>query len=154
MVQGSTACLIGVLACWWIINHPENAQQNLHFLIENGRKLALARIQKDRGDVIPAAFPWSEVSRQFLDLKVCGFAVMFFLLYVVCTALSYLLPVILQSRMGFTENQSILLSDLPYCYDVISILLSSRKVTSIASEDHSSPSIPFAPYQALVCLIF
>lgn len=59
------------------------------------------------------------------DLKVYGFAILFFLLNLVSTSLSYFLPIILQGGMGFSEDQSILLSAPPYYYAVIPVVLSS-----------------------------
>lgn len=58
-------------------------------------------------------------------MKVYGFAASFFLLNLVSTALSYFLPIILQSGMGFSTNKAILLSAPPYYYAVIPVLISS-----------------------------
>ena len=40
--------------------------------------MAVSRIEKDRGDVVPSPFTWSEIMRQFLDLKIYGFSVTLF----------------------------------------------------------------------------
>ena len=125
IVQGLMACLIGIVTYWWVVDFPENAQESFRFLDEAETKLAVARIQRDRGDVMPTPFSWSEVLRHFLDLKIYGFAAAFFLLNLVSTALSYFLPIILQSGMGFSTNKSILLSAPPYYYAVIPVLISS-----------------------------
>ena len=126
VVQGLISCMIGMATFFWIVDFPEKAQQSFHFLDEDETKLAVSRIQSDRGDVIPKPFTWSEVLQHFLDLKIYGFAASFFLLNLVSTALNYFLPIILQSGMGFNENKSILLSAPPYYYAVIPVLLSSR----------------------------
>ena len=125
LIQGLIAFLIGIVSFWWIVDFPENAQQSFYFLDERETILAVARIQEDRRDVIPTPFLWSEVLKHFLDPKIYGFAASFFLLNLVSTALSYFLPIIL-SGMGFTENQSILLSAPPYYYATIPVLVSSR----------------------------
>jgi len=93
VVQGLCACIIGIVTYWWIVDFPEQSQQSFHFLDEAETKLAVARIQRDRGDVIPTPFSWREVLRHFLDPKIYGFAAMFFLLNLVSTALSYFLPI-------------------------------------------------------------
>ena len=125
IVQGLMACVIGIATYWWIVDFPENAQDSFFFLDEEETKIAVARIQQDRGDVIPTPFSWLEVLKHFLDLKIYGFAASFFLLNLVSTALSYFLPIILQSGMGFSTNKSILLSAPPYYYAVIPVLISS-----------------------------
>ena len=125
LVQGSITCFAGVVTYWWMVDFPENAHKSFCFLDEAETKVAVSRIQRDRGDVMPAPFSWSEVLKHFLDLKIYGFAASFFLLNLVSTALSYFLPIILQSGMGFSENKSILLAAPPYYYAVIPVLLSS-----------------------------
>lgn len=125
IVQGLVACLIGIATYWWIVDFPENAQKSFCFLDEAETKIAVARIQQDRGDVVPTPFSWPEILKHFLDLKVYGFAATFFLLNLVSTALSYFLPIILQSGMGFSTNKAILLSAPPYYYAVIPVLISS-----------------------------
>jgi len=60
-----------------------------------------------------------------IDPKIYGYAMLFFLLNLVSTSLSYFLPIILQSGMGFPEDQAILLSAPPYFYAVIPVIISS-----------------------------
>lgn len=59
------------------------------------------------------------------DPKIYGFCCLFFLLNLVSTALSYFLPIILQSGLGFSSGQSILLAAPPYFYAVIPVIISS-----------------------------
>lgn len=54
-----------------------------------------------------------------------GFCSLYFCLNLVSTSLSYFLPIILQSGMGFSEDQAILLSAPPYFYAVIPVIISS-----------------------------
>ena len=93
IIQGLCACIIGLLTYWWIVDFPEQCHQSFHFLDETEQKLAIGRIQRDRGDVMPTPFSWPEVLRHFLDPKIYGFAATFFLLNLVSTALSYFLPI-------------------------------------------------------------
>lgn len=110
LVQGLVTCSIGIITYWWMVDFPENAQRSFYFLSEAETRLATQRIQDDRDDLIPEAFSWSKVLVHFLDPKLYGFCCMFFLLNLVSTSLSYFLPIILQSGMGFSENASIILS--------------------------------------------
>jgi len=93
IVQGLCACIIGIATYWWIVDFPEQSQYSFSFLNEAERKLAVARIQRDRRDVMPTPFSWSEIFKHFLDPKIYGFATTFFLLNLVSTALSYFLPI-------------------------------------------------------------
>ncbi|KAI4125254.1 MAG: hypothetical protein LQ347_005435 [Umbilicaria vellea] len=142
IVNFGVAIMMGIIAYWWMVDFPENAHRSFRFLNKNETDLAVARIQKDRGDVELTPFSCTEVLRNFLDPKIYAFAVMFFLLNLVSTALSYFLPIILQSGMGFTSNQAILLSapvsvvktilgaftdsTEPFYYAVVPALISSR----------------------------
>ena len=116
---------IGIATYFWMVDFPEQAHRSLWFLTEDEQKLAVSRIANDRNDVQPTAFTWREVLRHAVDIKVYGFAVMFFLLNLVSTSMSYFLPIILQSGMGFSENKSIILSAPPYYYAVIPVIISS-----------------------------
>ncbi|KAL8964106.1 MAG: hypothetical protein Q9183_004697 [Haloplaca sp. 2 TL-2023] len=126
VVQGLVACVIGIATYWWIIDFPERSDQSFYFLTKEEAHIAASRIQRDRGDVVPAPFTWTEIFRHFLDLKIYGFAASFFLLNLVTTALAYFLPIILQNGMGFSTNKAILLAAPPYYYAVIPVIISSR----------------------------
>lgn len=110
LVQGLVTCTIGIVTYWWMVDFPENAQRSFYFLSEKETQVATRRIQADRDDVEPEPFSWSKVLVHFLDPKIYGFCCLFFLLNLVSTSLSYFLPIILQSGMGFSTNKSILLS--------------------------------------------
>ncbi|KJY00947.1 MFS transporter like protein [Zymoseptoria brevis] len=125
LVQGLITMLLGIITYFWIVPFPENAHEALWFLTADEQKLAVSRIQKDRKDVQAEPFTWREMFHHAKDVKVYGFACMFFLLNLVSTSLSYFLPIILQSGMGFSENESILLSAPPYYYAVLPVILSS-----------------------------
>jgi len=125
IVQGSITILIGFVSYFWMIDFPENAHKSFYFMTEKESQIAAARIQRDRGDVVPEPFSWSTILRHAADPKVYGFCVMYFLLNLVSTSLVYFLPIILQSGMGFSSNQAILLSAPPYYYAVIPALITS-----------------------------
>ncbi|KAK0313317.1 hypothetical protein LTR82_013551 [Friedmanniomyces endolithicus] len=104
---------------------PGSGAQDTLVLDGGEQKLAISRIQLDRKDAKADPFAWPKVLKHAKDPKVYGFACMFFLLNLVSTSLSYFLPIILRSGMGFSENASILLSAPPYYYAVIPVILTS-----------------------------
>ncbi|KAF2132758.1 hypothetical protein P153DRAFT_428806 [Dothidotthia symphoricarpi CBS 119687] len=125
VVQGGITISLGILTYWWMIDFPEHAHNSFLFLTPHESALAASRIHKDRGDVAPDAFTWRKVLVHAKDPKVYGFCTLSFLQNLVSTSLSYFLPIILQSGMGFSPNASILLSAPPYYYAVLPAILSS-----------------------------
>ncbi|CAG8039396.1 unnamed protein product [Penicillium olsonii] len=125
LVQGLITCVLGAVTYWWMVDFPENAQNSFCFLTAKEAQFASCRIQDDRGDLMPEPFSWGKLLSAFKDLKIYGFACMFFLLNSITTALAYFLPIILQSGMGFSSNESILLATPPYYYAVIPVVISS-----------------------------
>ncbi|KAF2969609.1 hypothetical protein GQX73_g4024 [Xylaria multiplex] len=125
LVQGLISVVIGFVTYFWMVDFPEHASRSFWFLTPAEQELAVARINADRKDVELEEFAWSKIFIHAWDLKIYGFAVMFFLLNIVSTSLSYFLPSILQGGLGFSENQAILLNAPPYYYAVIPVLLSS-----------------------------
>jgi hypothetical protein len=110
----------------WICDFPENSHKSFHFLTPEEQDLAVSRISIDRGDVKAEEFSLRTCLIYFFtDLKIYGFCCLFFLLNLVSTSLSYFLPIILQSGMGFSTDQAILLSAPPYFYAVIPVIISS-----------------------------
>ena len=116
---------MGFLTYFWIVDFPENSHKSFHFLNKEEQVLAETRIATDRGDVKAEAFSWRKCLVHFLDPKIYGFCALFFCLNLVSTSLSYFLPIILQSGMGFSTDQAILLSAPPYFYAVIPVIISS-----------------------------
>ena len=126
LVQGSVTIFLGIITYFWMVDFPDRCEESFHFLSEDEKYLALSRIDDDRRDAgKPEPFSWPVVLVHFLDPKLYVFSVLFFLLNLVSTALSYFLPIILQSGMGFDTNKAIILSSPPYYYAVIPVLLSS-----------------------------
>ncbi|KAF1940239.1 MFS general substrate transporter [Clathrospora elynae] len=125
VVQGSITAFIGILTYWWMVDFPEHAHESFFFLSPHESAIAAKRIEKDRGDVTPEDFAWAKIFVHARDLKVYGFCTLYFLQNLVSTSLSYFLPIILQGGMGFSSDESILLSAPPYYYAVLPAILSS-----------------------------
>ncbi|KAI9373169.1 major facilitator superfamily domain-containing protein [Aspergillus egyptiacus] len=146
LVQGLITCVIGIITYWWMVDFPENARKSFCFLTESEVQIATQRIQSDRGDVVLDPFEWRKVLVHFTDPKLYGFACLYFILNLVSTALNYFLPQILVSGMGFSNNESILLSTPPYYWSVIPVL-----ATSLIGDTYSIRG-PLISFNAL-CLI-
>ncbi|KAK5050335.1 hypothetical protein LTR84_003616 [Exophiala bonariae] len=126
LVQGSITILLGIITYFWMVDFPDHAEKSFRFLSLDEQSLAIARINSDRRDAgKPEPFTLSAIAIHFLDLKLYAFCLLFFLLNLVSTALSYFLPIILQNGMGFSTNKAIILSSPPYYYAVLPVLLSS-----------------------------
>lgn len=126
LIQGTITMFIGTLTYLWMVDFPEQSQNSFCFLTPEEVSEAVLRIHRDRKDArAPEPFNIRDILIHFLDPKLYAFCVLFFLLNIVSTALSYFLPIILQNGMGFSANQAILLSAPPYYYSVISVLVSS-----------------------------
>jgi hypothetical protein len=93
-----------------MVDFPEHSERSFKFLTKRESRVAAARIQDDRADLQVEPFSWARIWYCFKDVKIYGFACMFFLLNLVSTALSYFLPIILEGGMGFSPNKAILLS--------------------------------------------
>ncbi|RMD44148.1 hypothetical protein DV735_g951, partial [Chaetothyriales sp. CBS 134920] len=135
LVQGVITTAIGLVTYFWMVDFPERSQHSFRFLTAEESALAVERINADRQDAgdldddsnasSKDPLTMSKVLLPFLDPKLYIFSILFFLLNIVSTALSYFLPIILQSGFGFSANKSIILSTPPYYYSVIPVILSS-----------------------------
>ncbi|KAK4193168.1 major facilitator superfamily domain-containing protein [Podospora australis] len=125
IVQGLCTCVIGIVTYWWMVDFPENSHKSFRFLTEEEAKIVSGRIQKDRGDVFPQEFSIIEVLKHAKDLKIWGFACLFFMQNIVSTALAYFVPIILENGLGYSANAAIILSAPPYYYAVVPVLISS-----------------------------
>lgn len=147
LTQGAMTMFLGLITYFWMVDFPEDSLNSYKFLTEQDSRLAVSRIHDDRRDSgKPEPFRLSAIVVHFLDPKLYAFCVLFFLLNLVSTALSYFLPIILQSGMGFSSNKAILLSAPPYYYAVIPVIL-----TSLLGDKYKMRS-PIIVFNAL-CLI-
>jgi cyanate permease len=108
-----------------MVDFPENAHHSFRFISKEEQEFAISRIEKDRGDVAAESLSFKKFSVHITDPKMYGFCALFFCLNLVSTSLSYFLPIILQNGMGFSTDESILLSAPQYFYAVIPVMLSS-----------------------------
>lgn len=131
IVQGAITIFLGLITYLWMVDFPEKAANSFKFLTEAEAEIMVERINVDRGDVAAEKFVWSngqDWSRLFAhasDLKIWGFCVMYFLLNMVSTSMSYFLPIILQQGMGFDANEAILLNAPVFYWAVVPALVTS-----------------------------
>ena len=126
LVQGIITTFLGFVTYFWMVDFPENSQDSFRFISPEETALVVARINRDRSDGSkPTPINAKAILTPFLDPKLYVFCILFFLLNIVSTALSYFLPIILHSGMGFSTNKAILLSAPPYYYAVIPVIISS-----------------------------
>jgi MFS family permease len=125
LVQGLITCLLGIVTYFWMVDFPENSHNSFMFLSKKESEIMANRIHKDRGDVHADKFAWPKVLVHAKDPKVWGFCVLYFLLNLVSTSMSYFLPTILHDGLGFSSNKSILLNAPVFYWAVIPALLSS-----------------------------
>lgn len=108
-----------------MVDFPEHASKSFWFLDKRQAEIMASRIECDRGDVKASKLELRKVLVHAKDVKVWGFCVLYFLLNLVSTSLSYFLPIILQDGMGFSTNKAILLNAPVYYWAAIPALLSS-----------------------------
>ncbi|KAK4175841.1 major facilitator superfamily domain-containing protein [Triangularia setosa] len=125
VVQGMCTCIIGIMTYWWMVDFPENSDKSFRFLTRQEADIVASRIEKDRGDVVAQKFAMMEVLKHAKDVKIWGFACLFFMQNIVSTALAYFVPIILQNGLGYSSDAAIILSAPPYYYAIAPVLLSS-----------------------------
>lgn len=87
-MQGLIAMMLGIITYFWMVDFPKHCHRSIQFLTAEERALAVFRVNKDRQDVEAAPFTWKRLLSNASDVKVYGFACMFFLLNLVSTTLS------------------------------------------------------------------
>ncbi|KAE9991860.1 hypothetical protein EG327_010738 [Venturia inaequalis] len=125
LVQGLITSVLGIVTYWWMVDFPENSHKSFWFLDKRESEIMAHRIREDRDDVTADKFAWSKVLVHYSDGKVWGFGVMYFLLNMVSTSMSYFLPTILKNGLGFSSDKAILLNAPVYYWAVVPALLSS-----------------------------
>jgi MFS family permease len=81
ILQGVITVAIGLVGWYFIVDFPELAAQpsklQKKFLDQREVDFIVARIEKDRHDVVPEEFNMAKYLKGALDLKVWGFAIIF-----------------------------------------------------------------------------
>ncbi|KAF2839395.1 MFS general substrate transporter [Patellaria atrata CBS 101060] len=116
IMEGIITCLIAVIGYWLLVDFPDKAHTSWKFLTEREAAFIIRRVDADRGDSAVMPFKLSSFLAAGLDIKVWGFALIFFSLTTVTYALAYFLPIILHGGMGFSIAASQCLVAPPYAF--------------------------------------
>ncbi|KIX94632.1 uncharacterized protein Z520_09678 [Fonsecaea multimorphosa CBS 102226] len=116
IIEDTMTALVAILIFPFLIDFPEVCRKGFAFtfLNERGIRFIVARVQKDRYDVLPEKFQLNKYLQAGLDIQVWAFSALFMLNSVPVYAIANFLPIILNSGMGFDVAVSQCLSSPPY----------------------------------------
>ncbi|KAL2803131.1 major facilitator superfamily domain-containing protein [Aspergillus granulosus] len=114
IMQGILTFIVGILCMVFVVDFPDKGHNAWGFLNERECAFILRRLNRDRADANPEPFNIVKFLRPALDLKIWGFALVFFSLTTVTYAIAYFLPIILRENMGFSIAASQCLVAPPY----------------------------------------
>lgn len=138
---------MGILAFFFLVDFPDRAYKSWRFLNERECAFIVRRINKDRSDGDSEPFTLKRFLRPALDLKIWGFAIIFFCLTTVSYAIAYFLPIILREGMGFDIGASQCLVAPPFAFAGI-VMFSTAWVG-----DRYRTRAPVLVFNALLCII-
>ncbi|KAL9107465.1 MAG: hypothetical protein Q9227_007662 [Pyrenula ochraceoflavens] len=116
IIEGVITCLIAIVGYFLLIDFPEKASNSWNFLSDREINFIIRRVNKDRGDAELLPFTYGRFLRPALDLKIWGFAMLFFCSTTVAYAIAYFLPIILEEGMGFSVGAAQCLVAPPYAF--------------------------------------
>ncbi|KAL2004857.1 hypothetical protein VTN00DRAFT_3130 [Thermoascus crustaceus] len=147
ILEGVITCAVGILAFFFLVDFPDKAYKSWRFLNERECAFIVRRINKDRSDGDSEPFTLKRFLRPALDLKIWGFAIIFFCLTTVSYAIAYFLPIILREGMGFDVGASQCLVAPPFAFAGI-VMFSTAWVS-----DRYRTRAPVLVFNALLCII-
>ncbi|KAF1828222.1 MFS general substrate transporter [Decorospora gaudefroyi] len=119
IIEGALTCFLGILGYWAIVDFPDKAHESWKFLTEREAAFIIDRVNKDRGDARPEPWSMAKFLKGGTDIKIWGFAMIFFNTTTVSYALAYFLPIILTVNMGFDVGAAQCLVAPPYALAAI-----------------------------------
>jgi len=114
IIEGALTMVLGIIAYWALVDFPDKAVNSWKFLNEREAMFIIDRVNRDRGDAKPEPFSARKFFGAATDLKIWGFALIFFNTTAVTYALAYFLPIILTQNLGFSIGASQCLVAPPY----------------------------------------
>lgn len=78
IIEGVLTCVIAIGGYFFLVEFPEKALNSWRFLSEQEIQFIIRRVNKDRGDAVAEAYTIRRFLRPTLDLKIWGFALIFF----------------------------------------------------------------------------
>lgn len=123
IIEGIITCLLGIGGYFWLVDFPDKAHRTAFmFLNEKECNFVLRSINKDRDDAHSEPFSFKKWAASGADLKIWGFALIFFCCTTVTYAIAYFLPIILRENMGFSVGAAQCLVAPPYAFAGILML--------------------------------
>ncbi|EUC31339.1 hypothetical protein COCVIDRAFT_94759 [Bipolaris victoriae FI3] len=119
IIEGALTCFLGIVGYWALVDFPDKAHRSWKFLTEREAKFIIDRVNRDRGDAKPEPFSLGRFLKGGTDIKIWGFALIFFNTTTVTYALAYFLPIILTQNMGFSVGAAQCLVAPPYALAAI-----------------------------------
>lgn len=117
IMEGIITCLLAIICYFFLVDFPDRAARTAWgFLNERECQFVMRRIAKDRDDVQVEPFNLKKWASSGLDLKIWGFALIFFSITTQAYAIAYFLPIILHNNMGFSIGASQCLVAPPYAF--------------------------------------
>ena len=126
IVLGLLTIILGVGGYFTLVDFPDRAHKTAwNFLSEKECAFVLRQINRDRNDAEAEPFNFREWASAGLDLKIWGFALIFFALTTVSYSMANFLPIILNVEMGFSVGTSLCLIAPPYAFSGIMMFVSA-----------------------------
>jgi predicted MFS family arabinose efflux permease len=116
IIEGALTMALGIAAYWLLVDFPDKAHKSWKFLNEREAKFIIDRVNHDRGDAKIQPFSIGKFFRAALDIKIWGYAMIFFNTTTTTYALAYFLPIILRENMKFSIAASQCLVAPPYAF--------------------------------------
>lgn len=139
--------VIGLLCFVFLVDFPDRAASSWRFLNRKECDFIVRRINNDRHDGNIEAFTFKRFLTPALDMKIWGFALIFFCLTTVTYAIAYFLPIILMEGLGFGVGASQCLVAPPY------VLAGIVMYTSAWVGDRFHVRGPLLVVNAMLCII-
>lgn len=126
IIEGILTVVIGIIGFIFLVPFPDqNAWRSWNFLSEREVRYIMATVDRDRGDTQIEAFSLKRFLTPAKDIKVWGFAMIFFCTTTMAYAIAFFLPIILLLGMGFTIAQSQCLVAPPYAFAAVVMYVES-----------------------------
>ncbi|KAJ5469359.1 hypothetical protein N7539_008977 [Penicillium diatomitis] len=116
ILEGVITGVIGLMCFFFLVDFPDRAAKSWRFLSQRECDWVVRRINNDRQDGELEAFSVKKFLRPALDLKIWGFAMIFFCVTTVTYAIAYFLPIILMEGMKFGVGAAQCLVAPPYVF--------------------------------------
>ncbi len=95
IIEGIISCVIALTSYVFLVGFPEEAHRSWNFLSEQERDFIMRRVDRDRADAVTEPFSLGAFLKPASDMKIWGFAFIFFCVTTVGYSINYFLPIIL-----------------------------------------------------------